>query len=64
MAYDLIWNITEITGIIGIVALNVTVYINIQNRLDRVGERIDGIDNKIINLYREIMNRLKRKRNN
>lgn len=64
MAYDLIWNITEITGIIGIVALNVTVYINIQNRLDRVGERIDGIDNKIINLYREIMNRLKGKRNN
>ncbi len=53
MSYDLIFNITEISGVIGIIAINVSIYLKLSDRVDRISERLDKLYDKLLNGLRE-----------
>ena len=53
MSYDLIFNITEVTALIGVLGIEIALYVNSTGRLDRMEERIDGLYNEFINMFKK-----------
>ena len=53
MSYDLIFNITEVTALIGVLGIEIALYANSTGRLDRMEERIDSLYNEFINMFKK-----------
>ena len=53
MSYDLIFNITEITALIGVIGIEIALYVNSTERLDRMEERIDNLYNQFISIFKK-----------
>jgi hypothetical protein len=53
MSYDLIFNAVEVSGIVGMIGIEVALYANLTGRLDRVEERIDTLYNQFINMFKK-----------
>ena len=53
MSYDLIFNITEVTALIGVLGIEIALYVNSTGRLDRMEERIDSLYNEFINMFKK-----------
>jgi hypothetical protein len=53
MSYDLIFNITEVTALIGVLGIEIALYVNSTGRLDRMEERIDSLYNQFIDFFKK-----------
>ena len=53
MSYDLIFNITEVTALIGVLGIEIALYVNSTGRLDRMEERIDSLYNQFISMFKK-----------
>ena len=53
MSYDFIFNAVEVSGLIGIIGIEIALYVNSTGRLDRMEERIDSLYNEFISLFKK-----------
>jgi hypothetical protein len=53
MSYDFIFNVVEVSGLIGIIGIEIALYVNSTGRLDRMEERIDSLYNQFINMFKK-----------
>ena len=53
MSYDFIFNAAETAGIIGIIAVNINIYLKLSDRVDRISQRIDNLYEKLLGGLRE-----------
>jgi hypothetical protein len=53
MSYDFIFNVVEVSGLIGIIGIEIALYVNSTGRLDRMEERIDSLYNQFIDFFKK-----------
>ena len=53
MSYDFIFNAAETAGIIGIITVNISIYLKLSDRVDRISQRIDNLYEKLLGGLRE-----------